>query len=261
MHKIKSPWIYIFVLILFGCSSSSDEFTYAPVYAPSAANYVAPKRVALRPRAIKPIPRNTHVVVKGDTLYSIAWRYNLDYRKLARMNAIHAPYALSVGQRLLLALPANTDYSTYHNAKSKQVKKIKRVAKRHRKPIIITKQDKARWSWPLHGRVNNKFKPQKGQKGINIVGHRGQKIRAARSGRIAYASNGLRGYGNMIIIKHNKEFLSAYAHNAKMYVREGQYVKKGQIIGEVGARIRGHYQLHFEIRRAGIPVNPLKYLS
>ena len=117
------------------------------------------------------------------------------------------------------------------------------------------------WLWPVNGRVATQFIPQQGKKGIDIAGMKGEKIRASSGGVVAYAGSGLSGYGNLIIIKHNNQFLTAYGNNLRNMVHEGQQVKAGQVIAEMGVVDRRFWGVHFEIRRAGKPVNPLNYLQ
>lgn len=234
--------------LLIGCSPTRNEFTYAPVYSPTANMQMQGSQY--------------HTVQRGDTLYSIAWRYNMDYRTLARMNGISAPYALAVDQKILLKWPSvRYKQAKAVQAKPKRIKSASRAASRPVPARMRNTRTRESWSWPIQGKLVDRYNPKKGLKGINIAGQYGQKIRASRSGYIAYASNGLRDYGNLIIIKHNNEFLSAYAHNKRMYVKEGQYVKKGQVIGLMGRNSKGRHQLHFEIRKTGEPVNPLRYLA
>jgi lipoprotein NlpD len=115
------------------------------------------------------------------------------------------------------------------------------------------------WTWPADGRELRRY-GEGGAKGLDIIGTRGQPVRAAASGRVVYQGSGLRGYGRLIIIKHNDEFLSAYAHNDRIYVKEGDVVKRGQKIADMGSSGSDRVNLHFEIRRHGIPIDPLKYL-
>jgi lipoprotein NlpD len=118
----------------------------------------------------------------------------------------------------------------------------------------------SQWDWPATGVIFRGFGPSLGRKGIDIVGQPGQNISASAGGKVVYAGNGLRGYGNLIIVKHNDEFLSAYAHNRKIFVREGEWVKRGQKIAEMGNSGAERVMLHFEIRRTGKPVDPREYL-
>lgn len=115
------------------------------------------------------------------------------------------------------------------------------------------------WAWPTDGKLLNRYSEVE-SKGLDIGGTRGSPVRAAASGRVVYEGSGLRGYGQLIIIKHNDEFLSAYAHNDRIHVKEGEVVKRGQKIADMGSTGTDRNKLHFEIRRQGIPVDPLKYL-
>lgn len=121
--------------------------------------------------------------------------------------------------------------------------------------------DRLTWSWPASGPVLRSFDAgSEGRKGINIGGNSGQPVHAAADGKIVYSGSGLGGYGRLIIIKHNKEFLSAYAHNRKLIASEGEWVRKGQEIALMGNSGTDRVQLHFEIRKHGKPVDPLQYL-
>jgi lipoprotein NlpD len=116
------------------------------------------------------------------------------------------------------------------------------------------------WLWPADGQILKRFSDSDSSKGLDIGGARGQPVRAAAGGRIVYQGSGLRGYGQLIIIKHSDEFLSAYAHNDKIYVKEGDVVKRGQKIADMGNTGTDRVKLHFEIRRQGVPTDPQKYL-
>ncbi|HUW98932.1 MAG TPA: peptidoglycan DD-metalloendopeptidase family protein [Acidiferrobacter sp.] len=121
------------------------------------------------------------------------------------------------------------------------------------------------WIWPARGRVEDTFgrgaaDGRPGNKGIDIVGNYGEAIRAAAAGRVVYAGSGLPGYGELIIIKHNNDYLSAYAHNAQIDAKEGAMVQQGQIIAHMGDSGTDRVGLDFEIRKRGVPVNPIRYL-
>jgi lipoprotein NlpD len=120
--------------------------------------------------------------------------------------------------------------------------------------------DDIAWGWPAKGKIISNFNDANGAKGIDISGTIGQSVFAAAPGKVVYSGSGLRGYGKLIIIKHNKTYLSAYAHNSQILVKEGQSVVKGQKIAEIGDSDSDQIKLHFEIRRFGKPVDPLKYL-
>ena len=117
-----------------------------------------------------------------------------------------------------------------------------------------------KWAWPLDGKVIAKFSPNLGRKGIDISGKQNQVVKVAAPGKVVYQGNGVKGYRNLIIIKHNENLLSAYAHNQQVYVQEGQWVSANQTISTVGLK-NGQPLLHFEIRRKGKPVDPLRYLG
>lgn len=117
------------------------------------------------------------------------------------------------------------------------------------------------WAWPANGKVVSGFSESANLKGIDIAGKMGQPVLASASGKVVYTGSGLRGYGKLIIIKHNKTFLSAYAHNSKILVKEGQEVGKGEEIGEMGDSDANQVMLHFEIRKFGKPVDPMNYLK
>ena len=118
-----------------------------------------------------------------------------------------------------------------------------------------------RWRWPAQGELVGKFSRSGGQNGIRIAGKAGSPVRATAAGEVVYAGDGLRGYGNLIIIEHSPAYLSAYAHNRKLLVREGARIKSGQRIAQMGDSGADRVMLHFEIRRRGKPVDPLKFLK
>lgn len=187
-----------------------------------------------------------HVVKRNDTLYAIAFRYDTDYRRLAAINGLHSPYALRIGQVIYL--------------QAKNVPRPSQPKKTAMKPFIPIRAS-SHWVWPAEGRVVAYFSPLQSKKGIDIEGRQGSKVYAAASGLVAYAGSGLAGYGNLIIIRHNNQFLTAYANNARNLVKEGQLVTAGQMIAYMGVVDRRFWGLHFEIRQAGQPVNPLNYLQ
>ena len=204
-----------------------------------------------------------HVVKSGDTLYSIAFAAGYDYRKIARWNDIGAPYTIIPGDIIRLMPPPQKSA-----AKSKREKKsANKSASGKTRPTPAPKTTRTlpnvpvkRWIWPVQGRLVSQYSPKNGNKGLKIAGKRGTPIRAAASGKIVYAGSGLKGYGNLVIIKHNDVYLSAYAHNRRLLVREGSLVRQGQKIGEMGNSGTNKVMLHFEIRRNGTPVNPIRYL-
>lgn len=205
--------------------------------------------------------QKTHLVRRGETLYAIAFRYDTDFRRLAVINHLRPPYSLRVGQVLSLqgitrgVSPSRPAYSSGYRHVVPQKKQAVIYS-----PRVVTRSGSG-WLWPVSGRVATTFIPAQGQKGINIACNKGDKVRASTGGIVAYAGSGLSGYGNLIIIKHNNEYLTAYGNNARNLVSEGQRVTSGQVIAEAGVIDRKYWGVHFEIRKAGIPVNPLNYLQ
>jgi lipoprotein NlpD len=120
--------------------------------------------------------------------------------------------------------------------------------------------EKLDWQWPATGKLVTGFSDTANLKGIDIAGKAGQPVLASAAGKVVYAGTGLRGYGKLVIVKHNTTFLSAYAHNSEILVKEGQQVTRGQKIAEMGNTDSDQVKLHFEIRQLGKPVDPLKYL-
>ena len=210
-----------------------------------------------------------HVVKKGDTLYSIGWRYGVNTRQLAAWNSIAKPYTIYPGQRLRLNAGAKKASTGKRQARSRpSSRSAKKTAKRSSKKAAkrtakkTAKSSRAasvkNWRWPVKGRLLSKFSSR--NNGIDIVAKEGTAVVAAAAGKVVYAGSGLRGYGNLLIIKHNAVFFSAYAHNKRLLVNEGSLIKTGQKIAEVGSTGTHRSKLHFEIRKNGNPVDPLNYL-
>ena len=209
-----------------------------------------------------------HTVTRGDTLYSIAWRYGHDYKTLAAWNRIKSPFTIYPGQVIRLMPSRKTRALQPPPVGKEQTRKPDRPvaatqetapAKQTAAPGPATPAAGIHWQWPARGKLLKSFTPT-AKKGISIGGRTGQKIVAAATGRVVYSGSGLRGYGNLIIIKHNDTYLSAYAHNRDLIVKEGETVKAGQQISTMGVDGKGAPVLHFEIRKNGKPVDPLGQL-
>ncbi len=217
-------------------------------------------------RSIFPSSQTHYTVVKDDTLYSIALRAGIDVKQLINWNHPVNPYALFPGQIIHLR-PKNSNFTaTSHRHKNHPRSHISRVFKQQsnaKKQVRIAeiqkKTLKIRWLWPLTGVVVKSFN-QTGRKGIDIAGKLGDTILAAASGKVVYSGRGLLGYGNLIVIRHGPLYLTAYANNRRLLVNQGQVVRQGQKIAEVGELSGRKPSLHFEIRRDGKPINPLLYL-
>jgi lipoprotein NlpD len=238
----------------------------------------------------------TYVVQKGDTLYSIAFNHGFGYHEIAEINNIQNPDVIQVGQEIRL-FPAGPAAVKPRVAESKPqgipVKDQPRVAKlpyseqaladiqkmqetpHKTEPVVAkvepdTKPETAadsavadealEWGMPTNGKVIGEFSESANRKGVDISGKLGQPIVASAAGKVVYSGSGLRGYGKLVIIKHNNTYLSAYAHNDQVLVKEGQTVSKGQKIAEMGSTDSDQVKLHFEIRKFGKPVDPAKYL-
>lgn len=209
----------------------------------------------------------THVVQKGDTLYSIAWRYGLDHGQLARSNRIRKPYTIYAGQRLKLAgVPPRLSSNSKAASGQKMPKKTAApktvyAEKPVSKPKPAFTASRLAWAWPINGKVISKFSLSGSvNKGIDIEAKVGTQVKAAEAGSVVYAGGNLRGYGKLVIIKHDDAFLSAYGNNESLLVKEGQAVTKGQAIAKVGANDEKVEMLHFEIRRQGRPEDPVRHL-
>lgn len=206
---------------------------------------------------------------KGDTLYGISKRSGVSVEQLAQLNQLKKPYTIKAGQTIFLK-PLKTTGSSPVSTKSSH-----KITRKTTKTTTATGKTKpqqtnsqtirwpgtVRWKKPAQGKVIKKFSRQRNDsKGIDIAGKQGDAIVASADGKVVYSGNGLISYGNLIIIKHNKTYLSAYAYNRKLLVKEGDRVKSGQKIAEMGRKDKLSPRLHFEIRKNGKPVDPLKYL-
>ncbi len=218
-----------------------------------------------------------HRVEKGETLYAIGWRYGQDYRDIARWNNLKPPYTIYEGQWLRVAPPVapwwQDDYPDLAEARQRQATRSKKkppprqvratpprvaMSAAPRKEVAMPR---GRWRWPVAKVDGAKIRRvSRHRKGISIGGRLREPILAAAAGKVVYRGSGLVGLGKLIIIKHNRTFLSAYAHNAEFLVQEGDSVRQGQPIARMGRTDAGEVLLYFEIRKNGKPVDPLNYL-
>jgi lipoprotein NlpD len=237
--------LILFVLMLTACGGGSQAV--APVGTYRAKSQQAP-------------PPSVYKVRRGDTLFSVSWRYGMDFKEVARINGIRSPYTIYVGQKLRFK-PYRKVASKPKKTVSSKTKHPTKVAKPTNRQASSTSNQRLAWRWPVEGKVISTYsKSAAGRKGIDIAGKSGQKVAAAASGKVVYSGSGLPRYGNLIIIKHNDAYLSAYAHNKNLLVKEGQWVKTGQKIALLGRTGAQRDQLHFEIRRNGKPVDPMRFL-
>ncbi|WP_258039462.1 peptidoglycan DD-metalloendopeptidase family protein [Nitrosomonas ureae] len=308
-------------LFLLGCSTTQPP-------APVVDRVKTDSAGAARPVESNNLDHHQfYTVQQGDTLYGIALKNNIDYKKLVEWNEIIDPNSIRPGQKISLSMPISdsqpilfalpqqpitttiepgadsSDFAT--SAANVNTGKLKTSPKALKLPFseqnvarlqypenntslpaaqpspvtpvamantrietapqpetsksdMLTSHSVAEWIWPTAGKLLSSF--SKNSKGVKISGQTGQPILASAAGEVVYSGHGLRGYGNLIIIKHNNTFLSAYAHNSKLLVKEGEAVTKGQKIAEMGNTDTDMTQLHFEIRKHGKPVDPLEYL-
>ena len=207
------------------------------------------------------------IELEGDTLHLISFRTGISYQKLAKWNRIPSPYRIYVGEKLSLRAgapparpapkPKTATASTPRPSASPPPS-----AKLASKPLPEVKLPSkvSAWKWPAKGKLAQTFSPNKAQYGIDIKGSRSSPVLAAASGQVVYAGDGIRGYGELVIVKHSDQYVSAYAYNDSILVKEGDTVAAGQQIARMGSTGTRGVKLHFEIRKDGEPVNPLQYL-
>lgn len=194
----------------------------------------------------------SYTVKAGDTIYSIAWKHGVDYHELARVNHIGRDFHISIGQ--VLQLPKGSAAPT-----KAPVNNSVTIAK----PVdnaVPSIASHIRWQWPVLGNSYSATTRPNGGKGLVINGSVGQDVRATAPGKVVYAGTGLLGYGQLLIIKHDEVFLSAYGHTQDLFVHEGDSVSASQKIASMGKGPDGTPQLYFEIRSNGSPVSPLSLL-
>lgn len=237
-----------------------------------------------------------HVVREGDTLHSIAWRYGWDYRDLAAANNIASPFTIYPGQQIRFdqknrrttavasrpattppatkpAQPKQSTRTTRPTEGEKTASKPTTAPKTASKPTVASQRvaeatppsnppitSDVAWRWPVPGKVLQGFSTAKDRRGLLLAGKLGDPVHAAAAGTVVYRGSGLTGYGNLLIVKHNDRWLSAYGHNDTLLVKEGQQVRAGERIATMGATGTSSVALHFEIRRDGQAVNPEQVL-
>jgi len=303
-------------LLLAACGTMRSSVVVEPTAGAYGDRTAAVSTVPAR----TPIPGGSYAVMRGDTLYSIAFRKGVDFRDLAQWNGIAAPYTIWPGQRLTLAPPtgkaaAPVAATPAHaagaaaapvfepvapamppahpsTAANEPAAATANVVQPSAKPVapaaagtsvipvaglptaapatmpppappaagVSRVASGVQWRWPAEGSLVGRFQSGDAIPGIEIAGKSGDPVRAAADGVVVYSGNGLVGYGELVIIKHNDSFLSAYGHNRKRLVKEGQRVSMGQQIAEMGSTGTTRNELEFQIRKDGNPVDPLGYL-
>ena len=270
----------------------------APFWIGGCQSIGAPAPVENR-ETYPPAPKGFYRIHRGDTLTRIARWHGIPMEKLAEWNHLEPPYPIRAGALLRIQPPPGQPPSApvskekkivqqaplvkkitpkkpaakpkalkkpkpakKKSVASKKPKKKPKVSKSKKQPPTPkTSARKLRWRWPLRGRIVQTFRRgDRTRQGVRIAASLGAKVRAAEAGTVIYSGSGLRGYGKLIILKHNAHYLSAYGFNRRLRVAQGARVQRGQVIAEVGRAPGGQFLLHFEIRRDGRAVNPLAYL-
>jgi len=268
---------FALVLVLPGCAQRTAPAPVTKLYKGKSIHDFEPASLST----------NTYTVEPGDTLYSIAFRANEDVRTLAQWNDISAPYTIVPGQELRLIAKASRTTPTRPSRETQTVASApkkeyrdQQVKQNKSKPLTVKQQTVASrplpprkaeptlpaskdiaWQWPSGGRVLREFSTaETGSKGLDLAGSRGDPIYAAAAGKVVYAGNALKGYGQLIILKHNDDYITAYAHNQQLLVKEQQWVNKGDEIATMGDTDAERVKLHFQVRFRGKSVNPRHYL-
>ncbi|MDR1967967.1 MAG: peptidoglycan DD-metalloendopeptidase family protein [Burkholderiaceae bacterium] len=278
--KRRTSWFHPILLAavaaLSACTTTS--VTRAPVEDRSAADVVRPGVDPLTlPGAENAGKPGYYTVRPGDTIMKIATEANQPWREVVRWNNLGDANVIEVGQVLRIVPPHGSAPPspppapvTVRAAPTAPTASVATPVATQTTPDVSSSQpssppspadaESMSFAWPARGSVVADYDEAKSYKGIAIAGKAGDPVYAAADGRVIYAGAGLPGYGNLLIVQHNTTFMTAYAHNQTLLVKEDQTVKKGQKIAEMGSTGADRVQLHFEIRRSGKPVDPVRYL-
>ena len=261
-------------LILSGClgSSTSDPDAFAPIVDRNIS-------VDNLPEAATTYTGRTTIVRSGDNLYSISFVAGFDYRDVAEWNDFDNPdQIIHPGQEIKLYPPEGKELTHYQQnapapppptettTEASQSQQTEQVAAQptaeSTQTMVVPASTSApsEWIWPAQGKIQGLFSQKQRRNGIHIGGNSGSPIKASANGQVVYSGTGLVGYGRMIIVKHSPQYISVYAHNSRVVVKEGDSVVQGQKIAEMGSTDSDTVKLHFEIRKNGTPVDPLRYL-
>jgi len=240
--KLNQSFLYFgslsLLLLLFTACSWNDVNSSKPQAKRPSVRVITPKP----PKNFTGKRPQVHVVGSGEGFYTIAKRYGINFKELAAWNNMSTNDVIFKGMKLKLYPPKKSSLPTTNNSSRPSAPAIK-------------------LQWPLRGRIINQFNANDNTvKGIDIAGQVGQRIKAAASGKVVYAGSGLVGLGNVIVIKHSDTYLTAYGYNDKLLFTEGANVSQGQDIAIIGIGLNNQTMLHFEVRKNGKPVNPIRYL-
>ena len=275
-------------VFLSGCGSALNRAPVEDRRAPSSSSSSSSSSRAMNSvpdSAMKSTPVNENAgkpgyysVKPGDTLIRIGLDSGQSYKDISRWNNIENPNKIEVGQVLRVVPPVTEEAATKPVTQAKVASTplppaapASAASNNAAKPAVAATQtnpsnstgaeEDISFAWPSKGEVIANFDESKNRKGLDIAGNSGDPILSAADGKVVYSGEGLRGYGKLIIIKHNNTFLTAYAHNNSLLVKEDQVVKRGQRIAEMGNTDADRVKLHFEVRKLGKPVDPVKYLA
>lgn len=255
-------WILVFTLLISikGCGTTQGTAPikdYSPAPDVSESSDKSQKKsvrkkqsTSKKSRVISEnVAKGQYRVKAGDTLYSISIQFGVDHKELARFNGIDDTNVIHVGQ--ILKIPKASVSSELEPKRDV----------RPEDPPPLASSSLGTWRWPLNGSLKYRYmeRVKERGKGVGIEVNKETAVFAAAPGKVVYSGSGLRGYGKLLIIKHNENFLSVYAHNSQLLSSEGQFIAQGQQIAIIGAENQSSI-LHFEVRRKGKPVDPLKYL-
>jgi len=278
MNTVSRLLLLGLVLGVQACSGLGSWNRGSQVISAPGSEAVAAAAPEPDPLPDRPVGPTDYLVRKGDTVYSIAFRSQVDYREMAKWNNIGSDYRIYPGQVLRLTPPSmarvgSGDLMSQPIEDEPSAKPVA-VAAGAPKPVTAapppvaaepqpgTKPNSGApgWYWPTDGVVVRGFAPDQGSRGLDFGGDVGQPVRAAASGKVVYSGSALKGYGELVIIKHDDLHLSAYGYNSKRLVKEGDVVTAGQQIAELGLGPESKPVLHFEIREKGKPVDPVPFL-
>lgn len=279
-HSRYSILIVTLCIGLSGCSSRSQPAPVESVY----------KGRTVYDFAAGSLTAASYQVQPGDTLYSIAFRAEMDLRDIASLNKLQRPYEIYPGQVLSLSNSTTNNPAVAPVNRPKRPNNIQTDAKNHKsmkkidlkEPVASKPQgeyvenepvekrtekqstsdsSEVSWLWPSQGRIVQRFSANKpGRSGLVFAGNKGDSVTAAAAGKVVYVGSALRGFGRLIILKHNDDYITAYAHNDELLVEEGQWVTAGQRIATMGDSEADTVRLRFELRYRGSSVNPEEYL-
>lgn len=276
--RIAACWA-LAAAALHGCAVRTSP---APVIdrAPASAGLAKPGAVRPAPPQITPASGDFYVVRKGDTLYSIALEHGADYREVAQWNNLDDPTRIQVGQQLRVRPPPGVQVSSVPSSGKPEARPLEARPMEPRpepRPAESTTasrptaerpaareepkaaQGELQFVWPAKGKVISGFAEPR-SKGIDIDGKPGDPVVAAAPGRVTYIGTGIPGLGKLVVIKHDNGFITVYAHNREILVKEQQTVSRGQRIAELGSSDADRPKLHFQIRKGSAAVDPLRYL-